>query len=293
MRLGEKMEPNVTFNTIRTNGIQLHTALSGPEDGEPVILLHGYPDAWFGWASQIAALASAGFRVIAPDQRGYNLSDKPRGISQYTQGILVNDITGLADSLGIRRFHLAGHDFGAAVSWRLASLHPERLMSLAILNVPHPEVMIETLGHHPAQMLKSWYIFFFQLPGLPEAAMRANNWRTVIRAMPSGLSDAQKDAYRAAWSQPDAIRSMINWYRAAFRLSGLKIHSTGPVRPPTLLIWGKNDPYLSYGMVQPSLRRCLNGRLVTFENASHWVMADEADPVSRLLVEHFQKFSER
>jgi pimeloyl-ACP methyl ester carboxylesterase len=179
------------------------------------------------------------------------------------------------------------------VSWRLASLHPERLMSLAILNVPHPEVMIETLGHHPAQMLKSWYIFFFQLPGLPEAAMRANNWRTVIRAMPSGLSDAQKDAYRAAWSQPDAIRSMINWYRAAFRLSGLKIHSTGPVRPPTLLIWGKNDPYLSYGMVQPSLRRCLNGRLVTFENASHWVMADEADPVSRLLVEHFQKFSER
>lgn len=285
------MEADVTFKFIRTNGVQLHTALSGPEDGEPVILLHGYPDAWFGWAAQIAALSNAGFRVVAPDQRGYNLSDKPQDVDSYAQNTLVKDIIGLADSLGFGSFHLAGHDFGAAVSWRLASLHPDRLKSLAILNVPHPEVMIQTLRRHPSQMLKSWYIFFFQIPGLPERLMRANNWRVVISAMPKGLSEAQRNAYREAWEQPGAIHSMINWYRAAFRWTGLKVNQTAPITVPTLILWGKQDPYLSYAMVQPSLNRCLNGRLVTFESASHWVMADEPDQVNQLLIDHFKKES--
>ncbi|MCJ7715216.1 MAG: alpha/beta hydrolase, partial [Anaerolineales bacterium] len=121
---------NIEFKRIQTNGIQLHTALAGPEEGEPVFLLHGFPEAWFGWENQIASLVDAGFRVIVPDQRGYNLSDKPAGVNNYQMDLLVDDILGLADSLGYGQFHLAGHDFGAMVSWSLALRAPERVKRL-------------------------------------------------------------------------------------------------------------------------------------------------------------------
>jgi len=143
---------NITFDYISTNGIKLHTALDGPKDGKPVILLHGFPDAWFGWAAQIPALAAAGFRVIVPDQRGYNLSDKPRGKAQYRINILGQDILGLADALSIDRFHLVGHDFGAMVSWELAMTFPDRLDRLVIANVPHPYVMRQYLRKSQANV---------------------------------------------------------------------------------------------------------------------------------------------
>jgi pimeloyl-ACP methyl ester carboxylesterase len=282
------MENDVNFEFISTNGIKLHTAMSGPEEGEPVILLHGYPDAWFGWMAQIIALSKAGFRVVAPDQRGYNLSDKPEGVNSYAMDTLVKDIIGLADSLGFERFHLAGHDFGGLVSWRLVTMHPERVKSLAILNVSHPEVMNQYLRKHISQIIKSWYAFFYQLPALPEYLMRANNWRFLISAMAKGLSEAQRNRYREAWAQPGAITSMINWYRALFRRMGFKKDKASLIEVPTLMLWGKQDPHISYAMVQPSLDRCLNSRLVTFENASHWVMADEPDEVSQCLIEHFR-----
>ncbi len=130
----------IRFEHINTNGIQLHTALAGPADGDPVILLHGFPEAWFGWENQIEPLVRAGFRVIVPDQRGYNLSDKPIGVDQYKKSVLVDDILGLADQLGYEKFHLAGHDFGAMVSWNLALHSPERINRMAIANVPHPAI---------------------------------------------------------------------------------------------------------------------------------------------------------
>jgi len=187
------------FKTIETNGIHLHTVLAGPEDGQPVFLLHGFPDAWFGWQQQIEALADAGFRVIAPDQRGYNLSEKPRGISSYGMPLLVDDILGIADMLGYDRFHLAGHDFGAMVAWNLAMHHPERIKKLAIANVPHPVVMRDYLRTHPRQMLKSWYALFFQIPKLPEQVVRLNNWQFLISAMPEDFTQVERDRYRVAW----------------------------------------------------------------------------------------------
>ncbi len=282
------MESDVNFKFVSTNGIKLHTALSGPEAGEPVILLHGYPDAWFGWMAQIIALSKAGFRVVAPDQRGYNLSDKPEGVNSYDMDTLVQDIMGLADALGFERFHLAGHDFGALVSWRLVSMHPERVKSLAILNVPHPEVFKQYLRRHISQIVRSWYVFFFQLPALPEYLMRANSSRILMSAMAKGLSEDRRNRYREAWAQPGAITGMINWYRAFFRRTGFKKEKASLIGVPTLMVWGKKDPYLSYAMVQPSLDRCSNSRLVTFENASHWVMVDEPDKVSQCLIEHFR-----
>jgi pimeloyl-ACP methyl ester carboxylesterase len=276
----------IQFRHIRTNGIQLHTALAGPKAGKPVILLHGFPEAWFGWQAQIVALAKAGFRVIAPDQRGYNLSDKPNGIASYRLETLAADVLGLADVLGIERFCLAGHDFGAMVAWQLASSHPQRLKRLAIANVPHPAVMGKFLRSSPAQILKSWYAFFFQFPAVPEWVLKANHWHFLLAAMPARLSPAQQERYRAAWAQPGAITGMLHWYRANLRrLQSPLLSNT--IQVPTLILWGKQDPHLSYEMVKPSLDLCVDGRLVPFADATHWVLQDRPGETSRLLVEHF------
>ncbi len=276
----------VTFETILTNGVRLHTALAGQEDGPPVILLHGFPDAWFGWKRQIGPLAAAGFRVIAPDQRGYNLSDKPQSIAAYRMETLVADILGLADALGLERFHLAGHDFGAMVSWNLAITHPQRLKRLAIANVPHPAVMQHFLRTHPKQMLKSWYAFFFQIPELPERLMRLGDWRTLINALPASLSTEERQRYREAWAQPGAMTAMINWYRAFLRYATAPA-PTEKIHVPTLILWGKGDRYLSHEMAPLSAEQCTDARLVIFHDATHWVLHDKAQAVNRLLIEHF------
>jgi len=277
---------HIDFDFILTNGIRLHTALAGPVDGEPVFLLHGFPDAWFGWEAQIGPLADAGFRVIVPDQRGYNLSDKPQGVASYRMAALVDDVLGLADALGHERFHLAGHDFGAMVGWNLAMRHPERIKRLAIANVPHPAVMGNYLRSNPSQMLKSWYAFFFQIPWLPERFVRASNWRFLISALPETFTTDEQDRYREAWGKPGAITGMINWYRASLRQLRPST-KVAKIQVPTLIVWGQQDPYISYEMAPLSVDLCENGQLVTFEDATHWVLHDKPEEVSQLLIEHF------
>lgn len=279
-------EVSINFQKIQTNGIRLNIALAGPEDGEPVFLLHGFPEAWFGWEAQIGPLAEAGFRVIVPDQRGYNLSDKPDGVSSYQMKFLVKDILGLADALGYERFYLAGHDFGAMVSWNLAMLHPKRIKRMVIGNVPHPQVMSSYLRTHIKQMLKSWYALFFQIPGLPEFIVKLNNWRFLISAMPDDLCEVERDRYRTAWNQPGAMTGMMNWYRAFFRFSKSKFPFT-KIQVPTLILWGKQDPHLSYEMAVLSVKLCENGQLVTFEGATHWVLRDESEAVNQYIVNFF------
>ena len=279
------LDTAIQTQQIKTNGVCLHTVLAGPEHGEPVFLLHGFPDAWFGWEAQIGPLAEAGFRVIVPDQRGYNLSDKPQGVASYEMDLLVNDILGLANALGYERFHLAGHDFGAMVSWTLAMRHPERIKRLVIANVPHPVVMRAYLRTHPSQMRKSWYAFFFQLPSLPERVVRAKNWRSLISVMPYDLTAEEVARYREAWGQPGAMTGMINWYRALLRGSQ---RSTGSprIQVPTLILWGRQDPHISYEMAPLSAGLCDVARLVTFEDATHWVMHDKPQEVSREMIKH-------
>ena len=277
---------DITFQQIPTNGVQLHTALSGPPDGEPVILLHGFPEAWFGWESQIQALAGAGFQVIAPDQRGYNLSAKPTGVENYRIEALVGDILGLAGTLALDQFNLAGHDWGAMVAWNLAISHPQRVKRLAVANVPHPGVFARYLRTHPSQMLKSWYAAFFQLPALPEALCRAGNWRFLVQALPGDWNKERYNRYRTAWEQPGAITAMINWYRASFQI-GRSQGAVQPIEPETLIIWGKKDPYLSWEMAERSLDHCRDGRLEIFGDATHWVQHDRAEEVSQLLIDHF------
>lgn len=280
---------------IETNNIKLHVVTDGPEDGTPVILLHGFPEFHYGWRKQVPALVEAGFRVIVPDQRGYNLSDKPKSISSYNVDTLAKDILGLFDHYGIQKARLAAHDWGGVVAWHLAIHYPERLEKLAILNAPHPDVMMRFMFESADQRKRSWYVFFFQIPFFVEWALRKENYRNLVRTLvgsgrKSTFSRADIEEYRKAWSQPGALSAMLNWYRSIVRGSlknvlRKKQPSERRVKVRTLMLWGKNDAALSHKMAQPSIEMCDDGTLIFFEKATHWVQHDEADEVNKNLLQ--------
>ena len=281
----------IEHHYIETNGIRLHVAQAGPADGPLVILLHGFPEFWYGWRRQIEPLARAGYRVWAPDQRGYNLSDKPQGLAAYDIAELARDVVGLIDASGRQKCFLAGHDWGAAVAWTVALSYPERIEKLAILNVPHPAVMFRTLRSSPAQLRKSWYMFFFQIPLLPEAMLRTNDWAGAVEmlrrsSLPGSFTEQDFEQYRQAWWRKGAFTSMLNWYRAIIQHPPA-MPADPRLRLPTLVLWGKRDIALSHEMAQLSIDLCEDGQLIFFENATHWVQHDEAEAVTAYLIGFF------
>ena len=282
---------SVEYLAFNNGDVSLHAVAAGPEDGPVVVLLHGFPEFWYSWHRQIEPLAVAGFRVIVPDQRGYNLSSKPVGVSLYAMPELVSDVIAMADQLGQEKIFLAGHDWGAAVAWSAALLHPQRIAKLIVLNVPHPSVMRKFLSTRPRQFLRSWYMFFFQLPWLPEALFSAFNFRagsrSLLRSSRAGTFSAEDlGQYRAAWSQPGALTAMINWYRALFRIR-IKLQNK-TVRVPTRILWGERDDFLLTEMAHESLRYCTSADLFTFANATHWLQHEEPARVSELLIDFFR-----
>ncbi len=274
---------------IDINGITLHVAQAGRRDGPLLILLHGFPEFWYGWRKQIPALAEAGFRVWVPDQRGYNLSEKPRGVRSYSLNALALDVVGLMEAAGVERACVAGHDWGAAVAWWLGIYYADRLEKMAILNVPHPAVFLPFLRSHPEQVLKSWYMFFFQVPYLPEVVVRKTGG-LALRASsePDTFSDADLKRYQETWDQPDAMTGMINWYRAAARQRDFRSRTAPAVTVPTLMIWGEEDAFLDKRMADQSIKLCKHGQLVKLPGATHWVQHESAGEVNRLLTEHFR-----
>lgn len=279
------------------NDLRLHVVAAGEDDAPLVLLLHGFPEYWYCWVDYIDPLVEAGYQILIPDQRGYNLSDKPDRISSYRNSHLSIDIAELVKSTGNESAHVIGHDWGAAVAWDLALRFPERLDRLGIINVPHPDVFKQELTSNLSQIRKSWYLFFFQLPRVPECFARKNNFQNLIEAMQTGeskiLTDADLRRYRTAWSQEGAITGMINWYRALFRHS-----DTLPklqIEHPTLVIWGEEDRYLSPEMAPKSMEYCLNGRLERFPEGSHWIHHEKPEKVANLLIDHLrdQAVSER
>ena len=277
--------------SFKNGEVDLHAVAAGSKNRPVVVLLHGFPEFWYGWRKQIEPLAAAGFRVIVPDQRGYNLSSKPAGVAAYALTELVSDVIAIANQLGQEKIFLAGHDWGAAVAWSAALLYPQRIAKLTVLNVPHPSVMRKFLSTRPRQLLRSWYMFFFQLPWLPEALFSAFDFhfgrRSLLRSSRRGTFSAEDLAqYRAAWSQPGAPTAMINWYRALFRARTKFPDKT--VRVPTRILWGERDAFLLGEMAHESLRYCASGEIFTFANATHWLQHEESARVSQLLIEFFR-----
>ncbi|MCA9972519.1 MAG: alpha/beta hydrolase [Anaerolineales bacterium] len=280
----------MTHDYVETNGMRLHVAQAGPEDGPLLILLHGFPEFWRGWRRQLPAFAAAGYRVWAPDQRGYNLSDRPQGVDAYNLDLLAADVVGLIDAAGAEKAYLVGHDWGGAVAWWVAMRYPQRLHKLGMLNSPHPYAMARALRGW-AQRLKSWYMLLFQIPWLPEQLIRFNNWQAGVQSLVKSsrrgtFDEADLAAYRQAWAQPGAMTAMLNWYRAMAQHPPQGSRKTR-VTVPTLVLWGVRDTFLGPELAEMSVEMCDNGRFHLIEGATHWVQHEAADEVNRRLLDFF------
>jgi epoxide hydrolase 4 len=267
------------------DGIELHVVTAGPASGRPVILLHGFPDFWYGWRHQVDALAARGLRLIMPDQRGYGGSDKPADVAAYDISRLCGDVLALMDALGHRRASLVGHDFGGAVAWWIAAHHPERVERLVVLNCPHYAIYRRAhLGL--GQLARSWYVGGLVVPGLAEVACRACHFEALIRLGPGtrdgGMRAEDVPVYRAAWGQPGAVHGMVAWYRAMIPALFRRFRRRR-IAAPTLLLWGKRDPFLSSAMARPSIALCARGELVMLDDATHWLHWDAPARVNRLI----------
>jgi pimeloyl-ACP methyl ester carboxylesterase len=269
--------------------VRLHYVEAG--EGPLVVLLHGFPEFWYGWRLQIKPLAEAGFRVVAPDMRGYNLSSRPKSVKAYETDRLTADIHGLIQECGVKSAQLVGHDWGGSVAWATAMNYPEVVDRLAILNAAHPRKLSQGL-HHPSQLRKSWYFFFFNLPDLPESVVRADHWhffRHFLHDARPAYTPEEIERYIEAWSQPGAAKGMINYYRSSVRTSPKKAEAAlRPISAPTLVIWGEGDHYLGPELAEPEHDDVPNlDRVERLPDASHWVHHDEAERVTQLLTDFF------
>lgn len=258
-------------------GVHLHYVTIG--EGPLVVLLHGFPDFWYGWRQQMRALAAAGFRVVAPDLRGYNLSQRPPRVEDYRRDLLADDVAALVAALGARRAHVVGHDWGGVIAWHLAARRPAVIDRLAILNAPHPVRMRALLGRS-SQAARSWYVGAVQLPWLPERLLGAGGRRLLHRIWsgmhlrPGAFTAADHAAYDAAFAAPGAIRAALAYYRA-LRHTGMTIPPEQRRIPhPTLVLWGENDPALVAANAEGLEPWVGDLRVVRVPDAGHWVMAD-------------------
>lgn len=275
---------------IETNGIRLHAAAEGPEDGQLVVLLHGFPEFWYGWIHQIGPLAKKGYRVVAPDLRGYNLSEKPEGIEQYTLDKLKDDVAGVIRHFGRERAIVVGHDWGGAVAWHLAATEPDLVELLIAVNIPHPKAMPRVMAKNPLQWLKSSYMAFFQIPELPEKALAADYFKTMVGSLvsmsrPGTFSEEELKRYKEAWAQPGALMGMLNWYRA-LRQGSMHQTPDRKITVPVRLIWGIGDQFLSPMLAKESMNFCEDGELVFVGEATHWVHHEQAH-ILNMLIDRF------
>jgi pimeloyl-ACP methyl ester carboxylesterase len=268
---------------IKLPNITLNVAIAGNLDGKPILLLHGYPDAWFGWEKVMKDLTKHDFRIIAPDQRGYNLSDKPKGVKAYYTQNLVQDAIDLMTHFGYDKFDLAGHDYGGYVAWIMALQFPNKVRKLLIISGLHPSILQNAKDLGWQQMIKSWYLIFFRLKKIPEWLLKKNHFKLLHDNHSFSLNAASRERYTAAWSQANSIESMINYYR----VPPIKIENPF-LKMPVLIIWGEKDLYLTTKAAYASLKYCPKGKLQIIKNASHWLILEETDRVVKEMVDFFK-----
>ena len=288
------MDLQLNKQFLNVNGIRMHVVTAGNPEGRLLIFLHGFPEFWYGWHNQAQYFAERDYFVVMPDQRGYNLTDKPKGIGNYHINVLATDIAELIKALGRDKALIAGHDWGGAVSWRFAAIYPDLVEKMVILNMPHPGVMRRYLFKQRSQLKKSAYIFFFQLPFLPERKLEEKNNLMLRKGLLAGVkkgvfSEEDLAMYQEAWQQPAAINAMLNWYRAMVQRRGDRsIRVPGRITVPMCLIWGRGDRYLEKEMIELSHDRCENAELHWLDDATHWLHHEEPETVNNLMLNFFE-----
>jgi epoxide hydrolase 4 len=285
------MHHTVTHLHVTANGLTLHVAGAGDATNPLVILLHGFPEFWFGWRNQLPALATSGFHAVAPDLPGYGMSEKPRDLDAYRVPRVSDAFAALIHALGYQRAHVIGHDWGGLVAWDLAMHHPDVVDRLVVLNTPHPSALSRAL-RTPRQWLRSSYMLFFQLPWLPERLLATRDYallRWTLRHDPvraAAFSDTDLSHYVSAWSEPDALTGGLNYYRAAFRRRPPRtLRTLQAIERPTLVIWGDRDRYLLPRLAEPDQRWVPRATVRRIPFATHWVASEFPDYVNRLITE--------
>lgn len=279
---------------VQANGIRIHYVTAGK--GPLVVLLHGFPEFWHAWRHQIPALAEH-FQVVVPDLRGYGETERPPNVADYQPDELVLDLVGFIHAMGKDKAHVIGHDWGGGIAWRTVIQHPEVIDHLVVLNCPHPKMFAKALQSNYAQMRKSWYIFLFQIPYLPELMFQLNSKNTVkkifkgLAVQKDAFTEADLEAYHQALIKPGAYSAALNYYRAAFRNRTQANSSKGEVsiKTPTMLIWGEEDralgKELTYGM-EPLFSGPFQIQYIP--NSGHWVMEEQPDRVNQLILQFLQ-----
>jgi pimeloyl-ACP methyl ester carboxylesterase len=259
----------------------------GPEDGPLVVLLHGFPQSSYQWRYQLPALGEAGYRAVAPDQRGYSPGARPDGVDAYHVDRLVADVLAIADWLGAHRFHLVGHDWGGVVAWLLAARYPQRLRSLTAVSTPHLFALAEAMGMPSGdQARRSSYIGFFRQPELPEHLLLADEGAG-LRALFANTDYHDREAmeeYVSLLGDPSALAAALNWYRA---LDFASLAGMGPIGTPTLYVWSTEDPALGPEAAEGTRSQVRGSyRFVVFEGVNHWIPEEVPDELNRVLLEH-------
>jgi len=273
---------------IITNGIRMHYVTQG--SGPLIVLLHGFPEFWYSWRFQIPFLAEHGYTVVAPDLRGYNETDKPR--KGYDTATLARDIEGLIKALGQEKAIIAGHDWGGAVAWIFAARYPEMTERLIILNAPHP-LAFQREMRTLRQLRKSWYIFFFQLPWLPEYILLRNNANEVGRMLRGAAVQktvfprAVTAKFQQAMNMPGAMTAALNYYRQLMRAPwSLAASNNGLlVKAPTLVIWGEQDIALGIELLNGLERWVHNIQIQRIPDSGHWVQQEQPELVNQFMLE--------
>ena len=280
-------ESGITTQWVEANGQTFEVATAG--EGEKLALcLHGFPELHYSWRHQIPLLVDMGYRVWAPNLRGYGGSSKPEGVSSYRLNTLVQDVAALIDASGAEEVTLIAHDWGAIIAWHFAILKIRPLTRLVIMNVPHPKCAQRELKHW-YQLKKSWYIFFFQLPRIPEWLLGRNGAERIKRAFSrmavdkSRFPEAELQLYAEAASRPGALRSMINYYRALLRTKDGRQIGDGMVDIPTLMIWGEEDSAIDIRCTDGTRQWVPDLELHRLPGVSHWVQQEAPEKVSAIL----------
>ncbi|MDF0529246.1 alpha/beta hydrolase [Tsukamurella sp. 8F] len=274
----------VDYISIETEAGSFDAMAAGPEGGRPVMLLHGFPEAALEWSHQLAGLAAVGYRVVAPDQRGYSPGVRPESPSDYRIETLVADVIAMADRLGWQRFDLVGHDWGGAVAWWAADIHPHRVRSLAAVSTPHPGALAEALRTDEDQARRSQYMRDWRATPATENAFLADGARALRRIFEGGVPREHVDEYVQRLSEPGALTAALNWYRA-----GGPEGRIGRITVPTLYVWSTEDVALgSVAALATADWVEAPYRFEMLEDVSHWVPEEAAEQLTVHLVAHLE-----